>query len=95
MMFPIAQRSGAVHTCRGCGCDDNHACVMETRVTGAGGSLTHQQPCWWVLIDVDTPTGVCSQCAIDVEWDQEALAFVGRDERGIPNCLKQPRRLLG
>jgi hypothetical protein len=82
-MFPLAQRGKVVRTCRACSCDDNHACVTELG------------PCCWILLDVDTPTGVCSACAVELEWDQEGLAFAGRDRDGIPLVLKQPRRLVG
>jgi hypothetical protein len=47
-----------VITCRGCDCDDNHACI-----TGDG-------PCHWVLLDIETPTGICSSCAELYGWDQ-------------------------
>lgn len=46
-------------TCRGCGCNDRQACP--------GG-------CGWVLLDVDMPTGICSECAEEVEWDPRVLA---------------------
>lgn len=55
-------RGFQIRVCRGCGCDDNHACL--------GG-------CAWVLLDVKTPTGVCSQCAIDLDWSSRALITVG------------------
>jgi hypothetical protein len=48
--------------CRGCGCDDRHACI------GPAG------PCAWVLLDVETPTGVCSLCAEEMGWDPALLA---------------------
>lgn len=48
--------------CRGCGCTDSHACP--------GG-------CSWVLLDIDTPSGICSSCAIAVEWDPIELAYIG------------------
>lgn len=50
--------------CRGCGCSDSHACI--------GG-------CSWVLLDIDTPTGVCSACAIEVGWDPRAFIMMGRE----------------
>ena len=52
-----------VRTCRGCGCDDHHACI------------TAEGPCAWVLLDVETPTGICSACATDAGWDQRFLAL--------------------
>jgi hypothetical protein len=53
-------------TCRGCRCDDDHACVMPD------GS-----PCSWVLFDIEPPTGVCSACAERVGWNPRALATMG------------------
>lgn len=76
-------RRAHLHTCRGCDCDDNHACE------------TPDGPCAWILLDIATPTGVCSACAIELNWDQEGMAFVGRDRDGIPLVLKQPKRLVG
>jgi hypothetical protein len=52
-----------LRTCRGCGCDDDHACV------------TADGACAWVLLDLDTPTGVCSACAVEAGWDQRLFAF--------------------
>lgn len=44
---------GRVATCRGCGCDDNHACInAETK-----------QPCHWLTVDRLAGTGICSECA--------------------------------
>jgi hypothetical protein len=54
-----------VIACRGCGCDDDHACV------------TREGPCAWVLLDIDMPTGVCSACAIRVGWDMREMATMG------------------
>jgi predicted amidophosphoribosyltransferase len=45
--------------CRGCACTDLRACP--------GG-------CSWVLLDIDYPTGICSACAEDMEWDMATLA---------------------
>lgn len=74
----MARLLSPVITCRGCGCDDNHACE--------GG-------CSWVLLDVPwrrtRPTGVCSTCAENVEWDPQTMATMGtepmldRDARAI------------
>jgi hypothetical protein len=44
--------------CRGCGCNDNRACP--------GG-------CAWVLLDIDTPSGICSTCAADMEWRPDVM----------------------
>ena len=48
--------------CRCCGCSDDNACVTSTG------------PCFWVLLDVETPTGVCSACAAELDFNQEAMA---------------------
>jgi hypothetical protein len=55
--------------CRGCGCTENNACVMHT----PQGRFT----CAWVLLDLATPTGVCSGCAIKMGWDQDGLQLIG------------------
>jgi hypothetical protein len=52
-------------TCRGCGCTDSNACV----VNGIA--------CSWILLDVHTPTGVCTVCALDLDYDPAALATIG------------------
>jgi hypothetical protein len=84
-------RAGLI-TCRGCGCDDDHACVAT--VTDSRGRATGTQPCGWVLLDIATPTGVCSACAIYFEWQPDALALVGRDDDGAPIVLQQTLRRL-
>lgn len=43
--------------CRGCGCTDDRACI------------SFGEACTWVLVDIATPTGFCSFCAEDCEWD--------------------------
>ena len=71
MMLIIGDRPEGLRTCRGCGCDDNHACITE------------DGPCAWVLLDIGSPTGVCSACAEAVQWDPRHLAcygFVDADE---------------
>jgi hypothetical protein len=60
-------RLPTLRICRGCGCNDLAAC--------AGG-------CSWVLLDVATPTGVCSQCAKEWEWNPDLMHFAVRDESG-------------
>jgi hypothetical protein len=55
--FPTRLRPNE-RICRGCGCTDSHACV-----TAAG-------PCCWVLLDIETPSGVCSACAQACDYDQ-------------------------
>lgn len=54
--------------CRGCGCDDNHACMT------VGG------PCAWVLLDIETPSGICSACAELMGWDPQMLIAAGMAE---------------
>lgn len=63
--MPSPDISSRIRTCRCCGCTDLRACP--------GG-------CSWVLIDIETPTGVCSQCAVELEWSPADLLNVGRDE---------------
>lgn len=60
----MSPRLIGLRTCRGCGCTDTHACP--------GG-------CAWVLLDVPTPTGVCSACAEEVEWDFGAMMTMGTE----------------
>jgi hypothetical protein len=55
--------------CRGCGCSDLRACP--------GG-------CSWILLDIETPTGVCSACTEKLEWHPVLLANVGFDVDGEP-----------
>jgi hypothetical protein len=63
LTFIIGRRvQPQVFVCRGCGCDDNHACE--------GG-------CSWVLLDIDQTTGVCSACAVELQWHPLLLAQVG------------------
>jgi hypothetical protein len=62
------QRAAALRLCRGCGCDDDHAC------------MTPDGPCSWTLLDAGTPTGVCSSCAQRVDFHPLALVSIGRDE---------------
>lgn len=55
--------------CRGCSCDDDHACEIFT----PAGPIA----CAWVLLDIETPTGVCSSCAVKMGWDQHGLQLIG------------------
>lgn len=48
-------------TCRGCSCTDRHACP--------GG-------CAWVLLDIESPTGICSTCAHGLRWDPQEMALI-------------------
>jgi hypothetical protein len=54
--------------CRGCGCTENNACVVDG------------VPCRWVLLDVGVPTGVCSVCAEELRWQPQLLICVGLDD---------------
>lgn len=77
-----------LRTCRGCGCDDNHACQTE------------DGPCSWAVQDfkiyrssssmriVPLASGVCSYCADDLQWDMGALVIVGRK---VPATTGAPR----
>jgi hypothetical protein len=58
----------AVTVCRGCGCDDDRACIDPR--TGA--------PCSWALQDIAEPSGVCSTCAERAGWHPIALAAIGQ-----------------
>lgn len=78
----IDPRANMLRTCRGCGCDDDHACI-----TDAG-------PCCWIVMDLPWATGVCSACAFEVHFDREAIAFMGLDRDGIPIVLQQPPALV-
>jgi hypothetical protein len=57
-----AQVNGLLRTCRACGCDDEEACE--------GG-------CSWLLLDLDTPSGICSRCAELVGYNVRALIALG------------------
>lgn len=77
MTTPRNMFAGLPRICRGCNCDDNRACVDA-----------HGKSCALVLLDIDTPTGICSACAIELAWDPQALALVGRDPDGTPSVLR-------
>lgn len=66
MSLLLDKLAASVTVCRGCGCDDNHACV-----DGAG------QPCSWALLDIETASGVCSSCAARAAFNPFALAAMG------------------
>lgn len=59
----------ALRICRGCGCTDDRACP--------GGYE-------WVLMDFEIhgnrvrpiPSGICSTCAAEFDWDWELMASV-------------------
>lgn len=53
--------------CRGCGCTDNHACIDD-----AG-------PCGWFVLDVGTPSGVCTRCAAELDCNPVLIDTVGTD----------------
>lgn len=73
-----------IRTCRGCGCTDNNACVTEITQEQAIGmglpAMTRQVACCWVLLDIETPTGVCSVCANELGWHPVHMVMVGREE---------------
>lgn len=64
MTHILGQRAKSIFIC--CGCDDDHACP--------GG-------CTWVLLDIPESgfplTGICSTCAIALDWNPVALRDVG------------------
>lgn len=62
----------ARRVCRGCGCTDNRAC--------RGG-------CTWVLLDVDSPSGICSTCAETFQWHPALLATIGFDDEAAGELL--------
>lgn len=70
----INQHLITLRTCRACGCDDQHACFTED---GA---------CSWVLLDIETPTGVCSVCAAELAWHPIVLLNIGREDE--PELLR-------
>jgi hypothetical protein len=53
--------------CRGCGCTEHKACCVAIE----GGMPVG---CSWVALDLDGPSGFCSSCAIEHEWDQTTIA---------------------
>jgi hypothetical protein len=57
---------GKQRFCRGCGCTETCACHVNTDRGTIG--------CWWIVLDLDGPTGFCSACAIEQGWDQESIA---------------------
>lgn len=64
--------------CRCCGCTEANACV-----TDAG-------PCAWILLDIETPTGVCSACAAATKWDQKIIV-----EGWHPEAVKAIEQMMG
>jgi len=75
-MFLIGLNADSVRTCRGCGCDDNHACEGD------------DGPCRWVLYDLTAPTGVCSVCAAFVGFDPAELIVMGMEQpEPLPGAL--------
>ncbi|MGH7878842.1 MAG: hypothetical protein ACREQD_05040 [Candidatus Binataceae bacterium] len=61
-------------TCRGCGCTGCTGC------TDSNACVTEEGPCAWVLVDVHSPTGICSACAADFEWHPALLASAGFED---------------
>lgn len=69
-----------VRECRACGCTDRNACIAP------------QGPCRWTLLDIATPTGVCSACAEEMDWHPLLLATAGIEEQ--PELLQAAGGLL-
>jgi hypothetical protein len=46
-------RAMTLRMCRGCFCTDDHAC---------------EAGCYWVLLDIHMPSGICSTCADAMQW---------------------------
>lgn len=63
------RRATMKRICRGCGCADDRACLTD----GLGS-------CFWVLFDIASPSGICSACADDWEWDAKTMALIGWKE---------------
>jgi hypothetical protein len=58
----IGRRRGhELRVCRGCGCDDDHACQTE------------HGPCAWFLLEIDLPSGICTACAVAMGFDPAIL----------------------
>lgn len=55
------RHASSERTCRGCGCTDSQACP--------GG-------CAWVLLDIASPTGICSRCAEGIAWDFHEMSNI-------------------
>lgn len=76
---PVTARDpfGKQRICRGCGCSEHNACVVATPAGLAG--------CAWVLLDLDSASGLCSACAVKLRWSQRAFYEIGfaepEDER--------------
>lgn len=60
---------GNVNVCRVCGCDDDRACIVDG------------VPCHWVVLDIDTPTGIYSACAVKVGWQRFLFSFVAAQDQ--------------
>lgn len=60
------RRATMKRICRGCGCTDDHACITDDG-----------EACSWVLLDIMSPSGICSFCADEYEWNPEIMQMVG------------------
>jgi hypothetical protein len=59
-------------SCRGCGFTDLHA-------EPAGGG--------WALLDIESPSGICSACAETFHWHPALLATIGFDDEAADEVL--------
>lgn len=64
----LATAGDWLNTCRGCGCDDDHACIDPAT----------REPCSWALLDTEAASGICTTCAERAGWHPIALLAVGR-----------------
>lgn len=70
-----------LRVCRGCGCTDLAACP---------------EGCSWVLMDfaigrdgvVPVPSGICSQCAENCEWDMIMMANALCEEAVMVSAMR-------
>lgn len=56
-----------ISTCIGCGCDDLHACVLDSEPLFGGDP---PETCYWMRLDRDEGLGVCSMYSGEIgRWD--------------------------
>jgi hypothetical protein len=92
MTIIFGGRPNGLRMCRGCGCDDNPACVdargnacawvLLDFTIDVAGPAPHCDGSYWrpqlgQLSVEQLPTGVCSACADRIGWDMRELATMG------------------